>query len=56
MQGSVHSIQAAGQLPDPMLRAGIDNFPVTSSDRFSGTREVHDNEAHRCQPGVALRR
>ena len=39
MQGSVHSIQAAGQLPDPMLRAGIDNLPVTGSDRFSGTRE-----------------
>lgn len=38
-QGSKHSVQAAGQLPDPMLRAGIDNFPVTGSDRFSATRE-----------------
>src|SRR5256885_13579553 len=26
---------AAGQLPDPMLRAGIDNLPITGPDRFS---------------------
>lgn len=26
---------AAGQLPDPTLKFGIDNLPVTSSDRFS---------------------
>lgn len=26
---------AAGQRPDPVLRAGIDNLPVTKSDRFS---------------------
>ncbi|MGO4390530.1 TolC family protein [Variovorax sp. M-6] len=31
--------RAAGQLPDPMLRAGIDNLPVTGPDRFSTTRE-----------------
>jgi len=31
--------QAAGQLPDPMLRAGIDNLPVTGADRFSTTRD-----------------
>lgn len=31
--------QAAGQLPDPMLRAGIDNLPATGADRFSMTRE-----------------
>ncbi len=28
---------AAGQLPDPMLTAGINNLPVTGSDRFSLT-------------------
>lgn len=26
---------AAGQLPDPVLKAGIDNLPVNGSDRFS---------------------
>lgn len=26
---------AAGQLPDPVLRAGIDNLPVSGADRFS---------------------
>jgi len=26
---------AAGQLPDPVLKAGIDNLPVTGSDRLS---------------------
>src|SRR5215204_4706281 len=31
--------RAAGQLPDPMLRAGIDNLPVTGADRFSTTRD-----------------
>ena len=31
--------RAAGQLPDPMLRAGIENLPVTGPDRFSTTRE-----------------
>ena len=31
--------RAAGQLPDPMLRAGIENLPVTGADRFSTTRE-----------------
>lgn len=33
------SARAAGQLPDPMLRAGVDNLPVTGADRFSTTRE-----------------
>ncbi len=33
------SARAAGQLPDPMLRAGVDNLPVTGSDRFSTTRD-----------------
>ena len=30
---------AAGQLPDPTLRFGIDNLPVNGSDRFSLTRD-----------------
>jgi outer membrane protein TolC len=37
--GASESARAAGQLPDPMLSAGIDNLPVTGSDRFSTTRE-----------------
>ncbi len=31
--------RAAGQLPDPMLRAGVDNLPVTGADRFGATRD-----------------
>jgi outer membrane protein TolC len=31
--------RAAGQLPGPMLRAGVDNLPVTGGDRFSTTRD-----------------
>lgn len=31
--------RAAAQLPDPVLRAGVDNLPVTGSDRFSTTRD-----------------
>ncbi|MEO8136697.1 MAG: TolC family protein [Betaproteobacteria bacterium] len=30
---------AASQLPDPVVRIGIDNFPISGSDRFSLTRE-----------------
>lgn len=30
---------AAGQLPDPTLRIGIDNLPVEGPDRFSVTRD-----------------
>lgn len=30
---------AAGQLPDPVLKLGIDNLPVTSDDRFSVARD-----------------
>ncbi len=32
---SRHMAIAAAQLPDPMLRAGIDNLPVTGPDRLS---------------------
>src|SRR5258706_3247829 len=35
ISASRHMAVAAGQLPDPMLRAGIDNLPITGSDRFS---------------------
>ena len=30
---------AAGQLPDPVLKAGIDNLPVSTSDRLSLTKD-----------------
>src|SRR5438067_5600960 len=30
---------AAGQLPDPVLKAGIDNLPVNGPDRFSLTND-----------------
>ncbi|MEO5699333.1 MAG: TolC family protein [Casimicrobiaceae bacterium] len=33
------SAVAAGQLPDPMLKAGIQNLPVDGPDRFSLTRD-----------------
>ena len=31
--------RSAAQFPDPMLRAGIENLPVTGSDRLSTTRD-----------------
>ena len=31
--------RASGQLPDPMLRAGVENLPATGADRFSTTRD-----------------
>ena len=33
------SARAASQLPDPTLRAGVDNLPVTGRDRLSTTRD-----------------
>lgn len=30
---------AAGQLPDPVLKAGIDNLPINGADQFSVTRD-----------------
>ncbi|MEJ8857790.1 TolC family protein [Variovorax robiniae] len=36
---ATESARAAAQLPDPTLRVGIDNLPVTGPDRFSTTRE-----------------
>ncbi|MGJ7509900.1 TolC family protein [Variovorax sp. GT1P44] len=32
--------RSAGQLPDPTLRTGIENLPVTGPDRFSTTRDA----------------
>lgn len=37
--GAREAARAAGQLPDPMLRAGIENLPVSGSDRL-GTRDA----------------
>ena len=37
--GAREAVHSAGQLPAPMLRAGIDNLPVTGADRFSTTSE-----------------
>lgn len=31
--------RASGQLPDPMLRVGVENLPVTGPDRFNTTRD-----------------
>ena len=39
LQGATEASRAAGQLPDPVLRAGIENLPVTGADRFSTTRD-----------------
>ena len=33
---AAQTARAAAQLPDPVLRAGIDNLPISGSDRFSG--------------------
>lgn len=36
---ATEAARAAGQLPDPMLRVGVDNLPMTGGDRFSTTRD-----------------
>ncbi len=36
---AAETAKAAGQLPDPTLRVGVDNLPVTGADRFSTTRD-----------------
>jgi outer membrane protein TolC len=36
---AAESAQAAGQLPDPMLRAGVENLPIAGADRFSTARD-----------------
>ena len=37
--GAVEMARAAGRLPDPVLRAGIENLPVTGADRYSSNRD-----------------
>jgi len=32
---AAEAARAAGQLPDPVLRAGVDNLPISGTDRFS---------------------
>lgn len=39
LEGAQQARTAAGQLPDPKLAVGVENFPVTGQDRFSWTRE-----------------
>lgn len=39
MASATESARAAGQLPDPMLRVGIENLPITGPDRLSTTRD-----------------
>lgn len=36
---AMEAMRPAGELPDPMLSIGVENLPVTGSDRFSTTRE-----------------
>ena len=36
---ATETLRMAGQLPDPVLRVGIDNLPSTGPDRFSATRD-----------------
>lgn len=36
---ALEASRAAGQLPDPTLRAGVDNVPVTGRDRLSTARD-----------------
>jgi len=36
---AAEAARAAGRLPDPTLRAGVDNLPVTGADRFGTTRD-----------------
>jgi len=39
VRSAFEAARAAGQLPDPTLRVGVDNLPVTGGDRFSTTRD-----------------
>jgi len=38
--GALQARTAAGQLPDPKLAVGVENFPVSGPDRFSWNREA----------------
>ena len=39
VQSATEASKAAGQLPDPVLRVGVENLPATGPDRFSTTRD-----------------
>ncbi len=39
VESAVQMAVAAGQLPDPVLKLGLDNVPVTGPDQFSLTRD-----------------
>ena len=39
IQSATEASRAAGRLPDPVLRVGVENLPVTGPDRFSTTRD-----------------
>lgn len=39
VDGAQQARTAAGQLPDPKLAVGVENFPVSGPDRFSWNRE-----------------
>ena len=53
---AAESARAAGQVPDPMLRAGIENLPVNRPRPLQQHAPLHHDEAHRLQPGMALQR
>lgn len=38
--GALQARAAAGQLPDPRLAVGVENFPISGPDRFSWNREA----------------
>ena len=37
--GARETARAAGELPDPVVRAGVDNLPITGPDRLNTTRD-----------------
>jgi len=39
VSASREALPRAGQLPDPMIKAGIDNLPINGPDQFSLTRD-----------------
>jgi outer membrane protein, heavy metal efflux system len=39
VEGAQQGRTAAGQLPDPKLAVGVENFPISGMDRFSWNRE-----------------
>lgn len=40
---STHAAVKADQLPDPMLKAGVDNLPINGPDRYSLTDCRHSS-------------